>query len=861
METFSKSYIRYWGKSDSKSKQHHILLYHCLDTAAVGKKFVDSDSRLSSLFSENPLFKENPCLLPFLLAVHDVGKFSKQFQEKIQNQIDNLAGHTEESFALLRSELVRGTLQQFFARYVSDSRSISVLNENLISLFEAVSGHHGMPVSINPLNQDESLYDIGTENRKDAAAFIQELAEFFLHDFVVPAALTEQKKECRKSTKNLSWLLAGVCVVSDWIASNNLFFKWRDTECPIDVYWESALCSAEEAVLNAGLIPSPASGLTTTKELFGFTPRNLQKVIEELPVSSGPNLYIIEESTGGGKTEAALLLAEKLIAAGCGNGFYFALPTMATANAMYYRIAGPSRLYEKFYSGSNQVSVVLSHGQRILSDRYQDFLSEYEKSNPEKWLYDTNKKALLSSIGIGTIDQALMGVLPWKHQSLRLLGCARNILIVDEVHAYDTYMNSLLENLLKFHKACGGSVILLSATLPKVLKEKFIAIYSTDSYSVPDSLPYPLITHVNGSGTVENISVQPSPDKETAVSLVYSEDEVIDCLISAAESGGCACWIRNTVADAVEAFHLLKCRTSFPVHLFHARFTMEDRLNHESDVLELFGKLSVEKTRAGHILIATQVVEQSLDLDFDFMVSDLAPVDLIIQRAGRLWRHDRVRPSGFTSPEFLIYSPNPDENISETWYSSLFRGGSFVYAEHGKLWKTANLLKNFKGFAMPRDARMLIDSVYDADDSGIPDVLRMIDEKAITDKKISDAHAQRRSLNLSKGYKSDDYLWSKENPALTREGEPSVLLELYKAGENGNSVLWSEEAGIKGELMSRVAVSVSMITENYLRNYEKDINSDVLKISFIKSGNIWKPTESVFKKETYYSEEEGLVQM
>lgn len=838
----------YLGKRDSNKGTYHLLQYHSLDVAAVGTCLVENDPRLLALFSSVPLFHENHGLIPFLLATHDLGKYSKSFQEKIRGE-NNHAGHTSETYELLKENFNDGVIDRYIRSKCRDcnERMIKRFKRSLEMCFESVAGHHGSPVDKGGIQSNSILYNFGDANRRDAVEFLAKLLDLYLPHIQIP-------EEPNKDIATISWVLAGLSVVSDWIASNNQYFPWKGVEVSLEEYWLGATQCAKHTLSKLGLVPSPVSDLCSTKDLFGFDPRPLQKVVDDLKISIGANLYIIEDSTGSGKTEASLVLAQKLMKAGCGNGFYFALPTMATANAMYGRIAGESKVYDKFYTGDLPVSVVLAHVQTALSEQYQDFLGSFESLYEDTWMYDSHKKALLSSIGIGTIDQVLMGVLPWKHQSLRLFGCARNILIVDEVHAYDSYMNTLLETLLMFMKSCGCSVILLSATIPRALKRKFVACYTNAELPSFDS-SYPLLTTVHVGGDVIEVPVPLSLDKYVSVRLIFEKEKIVDEIVQNARLGACVCWVCNTVSDAISSYWLLKEKYSSSVHLFHARFAMGDRLNRESEVLQMFGKDSTPEMRRGHILVATQVVEQSLDLDFDFMVSDLAPIDLIIQRAGRLWRHSRERPNGFNVPEFVIYSPDPRVVCDSTWYSSLFSGGSYVYPEHGKLWRTADILLKMGGFSMPSDARLLIDSVYSEDDGGIPKSLLVHESAARQKNKVSGAHADNISLDLSKAY-TRNTVWSSEEPALTREGDRSVSLELWK-DLDGSATLWFD--GIKnGEYLSRVNVSYRKLLFSDLFLSSED--NGVIKVIFQKDGDVWRPISQVFKSsDVFYSSEEGLV--
>ena len=254
------------------------------------------------------------------------------------------------------------------------------------------------------------------------------------------------------------------------------------------------------------------------------------------------------------------------------------------------------------------------------------------------------------------------------------------------------------------------------------------------------------------------------------------------------------------------AYGLLKQKyPNLHILLFHARFTMGDRLTRECEVLSYFGKNSTPRLREGRILVATQVVEQSLDLDFDLMVSDLAPIDLIIQRAGRVWRHVRTRPKCVTNPELCILSPIPSDDVNTEWYSSMFPGGACVYPEHGKLWKTARIFQRERKLSMPSDARRLIDEVYSSENSNVPNVLQKLDEHAQEEAFRSSGRASRRSLFLNQGYAVGDWYWTADEPALTRDSkEEEVILRIYRV-VNGNVQLWNEQEDFP-EIRSQVRI-------------------------------------------------------
>lgn len=426
--------------------------------------------------------------------------------------------------------------------------------------------------------------------------------------------------------------------------------------------------------------------------------------------------------------------------------------------------------------------------------------TESAENRCSAWLSDSRKKALLAQIGVGTIDQALLAILPSRHQCLRLWGLMDKVLIVDEVHACDAYMNRLLQTLLEWHAFAGGTAILLSATLPDNQRSSLIESFATGAgYTLDEddgeNQSYPLATMIGERG-VQRYPVQTRPELAREVRVSFTDDEtaVEAALQRVVAAGQCACWVRNSVQDARATFEELRTRyPSWDIQLFHARFTITDRLAIEQDVLKRYGKASTSVDRAGRILIATQVVEQSLDLDFDLLVSDLAPIDLLIQRAGRLHRHRRLvngdptdGEDGRGVPQILVlappWTPEPDEN----WLSARLPGTAAVYEkEDAHLWKAMQLLREGGGYRMPEDARSLIEGVYAADPftdfpSGLQD--RAIEADALY--RCQGSIAQYRTLTRESGFQKDGS-WLNEEHAPTRLGEPTTTLWLAKRTERG----------------------------------------------------------------------------
>ncbi|WP_091685202.1 CRISPR-associated helicase Cas3' [Methylocapsa palsarum] len=421
---------------------------------------------------------------------------------------------------------------------------------------------------------------------------------------------------------------------------------WRDVAQP----------RADRAIREAGLILAEAARFAGVNSLFQHIaePTPLQAFCEKAMLPDGPTLFIIEDMTGAGKTEAAVTLAHRLLADGRVRGVHVALPTMATANAMFGRL---SASYRSLFPPGTEPSVVLVHGRRDLCAGFRNLSHDMacdesgRAGDPSDttasafcadWIARSNKQAFLAQMGAGTIDQALLAIIPARHQTLRLWGLADKVLVIDEAHAYDPYMNKEVETLLRFHAALGGSAIVLSATLRERKRSALVDAYRAGIRSSEpfrrSSSAYPLVTIASADAVAEHpVLLRDSLAREVAVRFVGGLAEAHGAVLEAARAGAAVALIRNTVDEAMGSHTELSASHDGETLLFHARFAMADRLAIEQGVLDKFGR-EPKRARPG-ILVATQVIEQSLDLDFDLIVTDLAPVDLLIQRAGRLWRH------------------------------------------------------------------------------------------------------------------------------------------------------------------------------------------------------------------------------
>jgi len=808
---------RYWGKArpddtGARSARFHLLTFHCLDVAAVGVEALRRMPALRSVFARRLGLRHDQleAWAAFWLALHDLGKFAESFQSQCPEVFQALNGrppNPAKPYTLRHDSLGMLFWKEVLRDIVIDESWFSAASENLADGLDcwarACTGHHGQP----PTEGDTWTQHFDKHHDRAAAlAFVGSVRSHFIDADLAAAIAAQEPSHFLAASAELSWWLAGLAVLADWLGSNTSYFEYRDEPIELEDYWQHACRQASVALDASGVAPVASAAPMPFQRLFPAiaTPSPLQQWAASTPLHDGPQIHLLEDVTGAGKTEAALLLTHRLLAGGHADGFFIALPTMATANAMYGRIA---EAYARLFA--DPASLVLAHGQRALVDDFAATVlpADQGEHDPRQldqtasarctaWLADHNKRALLSPAGVGTIDQALLAVLHSKHQSLRLLGLVRKVLVIDEVHACDVYMQGVLEVLLTFHARAGGSAILLSATLPQRMKQGLLKAFAKGlEQPAPLAIAtgYPLATSwpAGNAAALTEDTIATRVDVQRKVHVHNTSDivEVDAAIEQALASGRCVCWVRNTVADALAAFaHFQPRLAPERLMLFHARFALRDRLDMEERVLETFGRGSMPAQRSGRLLIATQVVEQSLDVDFDLLVTDLAPIDRVIQRAGRLRRHRRAAdgtpladPAAADqrgAPVLWVLTPPWADEPDARWFKTAFTKAAAVYPHHGQLWLTARALRA-GAFTMPDDARGLIEGVFGAD-AEIPPGLDANALAAEGQGYAALTQAQMNTLTLSSGYTRGGIDWWTEAKTPSRLGEASSTVTLAR---------------------------------------------------------------------------------
>ena len=862
----AKPYMGYWGKAqqkDDQSPRFHRLPYHCLDVAAVAITLLRKSPNLGQFIAQALKIESDQTLqdwFGFVAAFHDLGKFAESFQGQRPDLVQHLQDRNPDPgkpYTVRHDSLGWLLWDQQLKDLAADENWFGPDTEVMLDgagwWFRASMGHHGLPPDANA---GYWIHHFARDDLVAVHAFAAELQTLFPVREFCSSQSSSGEAEFESTSKILSWWIAGITVLSDWLGSNTLFFPYLEEEVALDDYWHRTLAQAEVALHDVGILPLPHRNCGFS-ELFPdiTTPSPLQDFAINTPIAPLPQMHLLEDVTGAGKTEAAVMLAHRMIGAGVADGFFIALPTMATANAMYDRVA---EVYRQLFEG--HPSLVLAHGQRNLVENFADSVLPVGRAEGDPlqsdetataycngWLADHNKRALLAPAGVGTIDQVLLGTLYSKHQSLRLLGLFRKVLIVDEVHACDAYMQRVLETVLTFHAMAGGSVILLSATLPEHMKQSLFAAFArgrgVGAPPATTSPEFPLVTSWNegqNSVTLMPVMTREVVCRELAIRYVADEQEVLFAIRSALAKDQCVCWIRNTVADVLNAQALFTHELDAE-HLivFHARFALEDRLATEQKILTHFGKASSPLQRAGRLVIASQVAEQSLDADWDFMISDLAPIDRLLQRAGRLQRHPRnVDGARLADPEasdqrgqpcLWVHGPVWTESPAANWFKAAFQKAAAVYPHHGHLWLTARVLQRGH-IAIPGEARTLIETVF-GEESPLPTSLDANANRA-TGAYFSDLSvAQQNTIKVGEGYVRGGMDWWSEAKTPTRLGEPSstVLLACWDgdrlrpwSGHNNPGHAWAySTVKMAQRLISSRAPERDPARENSIRDAEE----------------------------------------
>jgi CRISPR-associated endonuclease/helicase Cas3 len=686
--------MEFWAKTTPDGKQGISVLNHMVNVGCVAKCIAEITPRLLKRFNLRS------AEVGALASLHDLGKISPGFQRKCEAWLEENgltkvarngcwdtgmeANHGKVSHSAIQSFLVEAGIDRKTAKFAS----------------AVLGAHHGRLTPPNDrgyrptglISDPASKIEWDTERMTNA----QETWNLF-EEHGTSFTLTDDSPSL--------WWLAGLTSVADWIGSDERFFSPERR-----THREDVTALARKALDEIGFIPPLLKNNLSFESLFDFPPNDMQT--KALSAITGPGVYVIEAPMGMGKTEAALGAAYHLMASGKASGIYFALPTQATSNRIHlrmneflHRIAPCAPASRLIHSNSwlMQTAPELSPAVTVTHGSATD-----DARTGRDW-FSSAKRALIAPFGVGTVDQALLGVVAAKHFFVRHFALAGKVVILDEIHSYDLYTGTLIDKLITTLEGLGCTVIVLSATLTGKWRGQMVSCKG----GVADEAerPYPLITGRNEGQPLEPAAATPPESRNVEVDFI-SVDDATEEASRVARKGGAVLWICNTVSAAQKQYGRIK-ELDLPVGLLHSRFPFWQREELESEWMERFGKNGT--TRCGSILVSTQVVEQSVDLDADLLVTELAPTDMLLQRIGRLWRHERkqrpveaariciLEESKFLE-DFRTMTP---QVIKKELGSKALVYDPFILLRTLEVWRTQ------KKIVVPEQIRSLIEATYE----------------------------------------------------------------------------------------------------------------------------------------------------
>jgi len=722
----------------------HPLADHMLDVAACFECLSGCHSirRAMEAAAGRKLNELDISRLAVLVFLHDLGKANSGFQAKRWKYSQDIpsawpvrkhAGHGIEALKLFDSS---NRLEHLLELLPVDS--MSTWGDACYSLLVASISHHGRPLKDTPSDWNKNIWRrVG--NVYDPATVLHEIGERVIE--IYPQAFKTEGKPLPDAPA-FGHLFAGLVQLADWLGSDTDFFPFSNEN---EVRSITAMEKARKAISVIGLDPeywrSKVKGLSPNfADTFGIAkPHPIQAAMSDDQL--GP-LVILESETGSGKTEAALWRFVHLFRAGVVDSLYFALPTRVAASQIYYRV---QTAIKKLWPEYSPLTVLALTGYDTRADgakvhRLPKFKVLWA-DNPDdakahqRWAAENAKRFLAAPIAVGTIDQALLGALQVRHAHLRHAMLARSLLVVDEVHASDPYMTVLLEHLLKAHLNNGGHVLLLSATLGSSARNRYLALATnmkrpqakSMTFEKACAVPYPAISDqkqtraVDATGNTKKVTW-------AAYDIIDSPDKIANMAIAAAKLGAKVLVIRNTVPSAIATLSAIE--ESIPdkawlftvngvVTLHHSRFSRQDRPIMDKAIEVQLGK---QRPLGPLIVVGTQTLEQSLDIDADVLITDLCPMDVLLQRIGRLHRHTRPakeRPEAYQSAQVWVLTPaGHDLNplIARTQHGlGMFHNGGGVYADLRVLEATRALLVERPVVSIPANNRYLVEAATHPD--------------------------------------------------------------------------------------------------------------------------------------------------
>ena len=644
-------------------EEWHSLADHSADVAACAEALLAVPlirQRLAELAGVNAFPDVWADRLAALAYLHDFGKANVAFQDRARG-----AGHIREAVYIAA---------QTTKRKEAGLDALDVFGPPTEFLLALALGHHGEPPEFNDPNRSYLAWS--PSQQRDP---VQDIRLLVIGAASIWPEAFDGGGPALPGTQSSFWhAYLGLLQLADWLGSDEAAdafpFSDADQGWRLDFARARARSLVQRIGFDAARLRANLPRHLAFNAVSLHTPTEIQLAVAEAP---GP-VVVLEAETGSGKTEAALWRFASLFSAGKVDGLYFALPTRVAATQMHKRVQAS---IDTLFPNVGLEVVRALPGDAMAGSAAVRTLPEFdaqwsddpdEVARRSRWAAERPKRFLAAPIAVGTIDQALLGAVRVKHAQMRCFCLSRSLLVIDEVHASDTYMEKLLVNLLEQHCNGGGEALLLSATLGAPARTRLLlrsprkAKKATPQPNEAAAAAYPAVSWVDGEriamagkasrGTTKTVAVEP-------VIAIADPNAAARMALVAAQRGGKVLVVRNTVRDAVAAARALHAiapddsvlfRLDGIATLHHGRFARSDRRRLDEAVERGFGKVRMD---GGVVLIGTQTLEQSLDIDADLLVTDLAPIDVLLQRIGRLHRHERPRPPAFASPRAIVLTP------------------------------------------------------------------------------------------------------------------------------------------------------------------------------------------------------------
>lgn len=790
-----------WAKTAPKKS----LIDHMLETGIVTECLIDADgmyrpvlSRLSEITGcdNNKLSAK----IVFICAIHDIGKAHPIFQ-----------GRDAETLEILRRKNLnqasfdtRFRHEQYGANIFDrlSAEDVDIKNSDIIS--QIIRMHHQKE---QKKNSDIDIIKIDDKEKAKKWRHIQkEIYDYIKNVFHFDNLNLINKNISKSELFVVQNAILGIMITSDWIASNNYVFDNQPYK-NIDEFLKSRKLQALKFLNNEGMIRQQIPVMQDFKSAFGFNGRPVQNDVEKIVHKNDIKCMLIESDCGSGKTEAALYAAAVLGNRSGLSGIYMGLPTGVSAEAIQNRV-------DEFLT---------SHGMRNTKLYTSKSMLLREPDKKPIWT-DISRQRLLTSSAVGTVDQVMTVARLARFESVRMNGLASKVLIIDEIHAYDTYMLAVIRGLLMICGELGVPVIMLSATLPISTKKGLLGVLGDGDIELHNG--YPVISYVTKDGRVhEHVSRQYMPDKKISCELLpilNDNNKIARYAVDAVKDGGCECVIMNTVADAICVYDKIKKnkKNDCKIILYHSRMTINARDKTSRKILAMCGKDRTKRPERV-IIVGTQVLEQSLDVDVDYMITAICPIDLLFQRIGRYHRHGDAG----TIREHVVVA-NTVQVLIPSDLSS-YGGTEYVY-EKCYLDATINAIQEHNG-------HLLIPS-------GMPDMINYVYGHASIDVRvrqiIDEANSDAGNIKIENGFeiytRKNDLTDKNLNVRLSNTDEVMVQIAIF---DNAEIEELGQNSKTDIELFKCRVVSVR---ESKIKNFK----------------NFRKPETGIFKDVQIYTKDE-----